>query len=224
MNPSQALRARLLTAATREKTPTRRAVRIRWAIFVAVMLGTWAVATRELGIHEGQRPLSLMVALTLGWAIVAAISTWIGWSSNQVSGFPRVVLIAVIFGAPLALSLLSLVPLMAARWGATGWASALPLPAHYSWHGEACRDIVLGLAGIPLLTGIVLRRGTDPIHPRLKGAAIGTASASCAGLTMGLSCPVVFTPHLLLGHVLPLLGAALLGALLGGIFLDLQKS
>jgi hypothetical protein len=133
-------------------------------------------------------------------------------------------LIGVIFGSPLVLSLLSIAPLALSHAGLGNWAGALVLPPRYSWHGEACRDIVLGLAGIPLLTGILLRRGTDPIHPRLKGAAIGTASASCAGLTMGLSCPVAFTLHLLLGHVLPLLGAAVFGALLGGVFLDLRKS
>ena len=42
---------------------------MRWAMFVVLMLGTWAAATAELGIDLGTRPLSLVVVLAVNVAV-----------------------------------------------------------------------------------------------------------------------------------------------------------
>jgi hypothetical protein len=66
-------------------------------------------------------------------------------------------------------------------------------------------------------------RRSVPVHAALNRAAIGVASGACAWVGLDLWCPVVFVPHLLLGHVLPLCILAGTGALLGQALLSLRS-
>ncbi len=67
----------------------------------------------------------------------------------------------------------------------------------------------------PLLAMAFVRRNSDPNHPRLTGATLGVAAGACAWVFTDLWCPVAYVPHLLLGHVLPIMILAAAGALLG---------
>ncbi len=60
-----------------------------------------------------------------------------------------------------------------------------------------------------------MRRFSDPTHPVLSGAALGAAAGAFSAFLVDLWCPVAYLPHLLLGHVLPLLTLTAVGAVLG---------
>jgi hypothetical protein len=61
----------------------------------------------------------------------------------------------------------------------------------------------------------VIRRRSDPVHPAIAGAVLGITAGVAAGTFVDLWCPVAHLPHVLLGHILPLVVAALIGAYVG---------
>jgi hypothetical protein len=68
----------------------------------------------------------------------------------------------------------------------------------------------------------MIRRRSDPTHPRLSGAAIGAAVGAFTWVFVDLWCPVAYVPHLLLGHILPLVATTVAGAWLGGLAIGLR--
>ena len=60
------------------------------------------------------------------------------------------------------------------------------------------------------------------MHPRLTAAGVATAAGAGAWVLVDLWCPVGFVPHLLLGHVLPLVLLVTLSATLGSRILTLR--
>ena len=52
---------------------------------------------------------------------------------------------------------------------------------------------------------------------------MGLAAGAWGWVVVDLWCPVAYIPHLLLGHVLPLIVLAGVGALLGRAFLSLRS-
>jgi hypothetical protein len=77
---------------------------------------------------------------------------------------------------------------------------------------------------VPLVTFLIARRGSDPVHPRSLGAALGAASGLWAATLVDLWCPVAYPSHVVLGHVLPALLLAGAGAALGARLLSLSAS
>ena len=69
--------------------------------------------------------------------------------------------------------------------------------------------------GWPLAALVWERRGSDPVHPRALGVALGVAAGTAAAGLVDLWCPVGHLPHLLTGHVAPILLLGALGALAG---------
>jgi hypothetical protein len=88
--------------------------------------------------------------------------------------------------------------------------------------GLRCLALSLFVAVGPLVSFVVMRRGA-PVRPALNGAAMGFAAGACAWVAVDLWCPVAYVPHLLMGHVLPLLILAGMGALLGQTYLSLRR-
>jgi hypothetical protein len=88
--------------------------------------------------------------------------------------------------------------------------------------GLRCLSLSLLVAVGPLLSFIAIRRSAA-VRPALNGAAMGFAAGACAWVAVDLWCPVAYVPHLLLGHVLPLLLLAGAGALLGQALLSLRS-
>jgi hypothetical protein len=68
----------------------------------------------------------------------------------------------------------------------------------------------------PLLVAlVVIRRRSDPVHPGIAGAVLGVTAGIAAGTLVDLWCPIAYLPHVLLGHILPLLVVAVVGAWAG---------
>ena len=67
----------------------------------------------------------------------------------------------------------------------------------------------------PLIAFALIRRSSDPVAPRLTGAALGTAAGAWAALAIELHCARGAIHHVLIGHVLPVVALALIGMTLG---------
>jgi hypothetical protein len=67
----------------------------------------------------------------------------------------------------------------------------------------------------PLVAFAVVRRGSDPVSPRLTGAAIGAASGAWGALAIELHCGHASPGHIVLGHLLPVVMLTLVGVLIG---------
>ena len=129
-------------------------------------------------------------------------------------GRPKSWLALVVVSTPIALLAWRLFtsarhPGMAAEW------STRP--------GLRCLLLSGMLAITPLLGLLWLRRGTDPVHPRMTAAALAAATGAGSWVMVDLWCPVGYVPHLLLGHVAPVVLLTALSALLGSRMLKLRK-
>jgi hypothetical protein len=76
-----------------------------------------------------------------------------------------------------------------------------------------CFDITVAWAAIPLLLAALSLRGAFAAGSRLRSTLVGAAAGLFAGGTMNLHCPNVSSLHVLLGHGIPVLIAAVAGAL-----------
>jgi hypothetical protein len=89
--------------------------------------------------------------------------------------------------------------------------------------GLRCFTLSVFLALAPLLGLLWWRQGSDPVHPRLTAAAVAAAVGAGAWVLVDLWCPVGYVPHLLIGHVFPVVLLIVLGALLGSRVIGLGK-
>lgn len=200
------LRERVLAAVEREPVPVRAvgARRRRRTIVLGFvgMLATLAFLAKSHG-----RPYGYIAALFFTWLPIAGAATWAGVGQGRsMLGRPAGWLVAVVALTPVSLL---------AGWAAvaTAWPSTLHDASGIHQHVVCYIGTLLFSIG-PLVAFSQLRRGTDPVAPRLTAAAIGTAAAAWAALALHLVCGFTAPVHILLGHVAPVAFAALLGALL----------
>jgi hypothetical protein len=210
--PPTDLKARTLGAVQARPSPTRRtqvlraAILITGALVAAVVIFFWVGGIRMTG-----RSLGLVVGTSLGTGFVAAICTWAAFGrAKSMMGRPTTTLIAIALAGPVALLAWKVGYSAQFDHGTDQW------PART---GYRCLKLSLGLGVVPLLALLLVRRGTDPTHPRALGFAMGMALGLCANELVDLWCPVAYLPHLLLGHVLPAVLLGVVGALLGGLML-----
>ena len=81
--------------------------------------------------------------------------------------------------------------------------------------GLRCFALTVLFAAWPVVALVWERWGSDPVHPRALGLALGVAAGAGAAALVDLWCPVGYVPHLLTGHVAPILVLGGLGALVG---------
>lgn len=102
------------------------------------------------------------------------------------------------------------------------WLLALGMPVPHAqqpgpfsfWLGSVlCMDITLSWAAAPLLLVALSLRRAFPSQAVSRSALVGAAIGLLSGGAINLHCPNVNPLHLLAGHGLPVLMAALLGAL-----------
>jgi hypothetical protein len=203
------LKRRVLEAARAEPAAIRSTVRSRgW-----LALGCSAAIALSIflyfgGIRQEGRPALLVVWTALGWVTVATVAVRMGMTRGRsMLGRSTSALLAMIVTIPPLLLAwkvgvtISFGPEMMARW-----------PSRV---GLRCLGLSLAMAAPLLPAFFVFRRRSDPIHPGITGAILGIGTAVLAGVLVDLWCPVAFVPHVLLGHILPLVlvgaGAAVAG-------------
>jgi hypothetical protein len=203
------LRAQVIELSAAEPSATRaqlaRQHRVVWLIVLLVPLFIFIACG---GIRVGPRPERLVLQTALGSAIFGACLAVVGIGRGRsMLGRPR---------SWLAMQVL-LTPVLLLGWRVLITACYPKMMIEWAERpGIRCFTLSLSLALVPILGLLFLRRGSDPQHPRLTAAAFGAAVGALAWVLVDLWCPVGYVPHLLLGHVLPLLLSISLSALLGG--------
>jgi hypothetical protein len=178
-----------------------------------VVLYVSAVAVQLLvflsigGMSRNARPELLVVETATGAGVVALVAVVVALGRGR-SMLGRSVAVL------LALSLVTPVALFAWKLGVSSRFAAMT-DAWPERRGFVCLRLSCGLSAWPLVAVVLMRRGSDPVHPHLTGAALGAAVGACSWVFVDLWCPVAYVPHLVLGHALPLVLTILAGAWLG---------
>ncbi|HYQ18902.1 MAG TPA: NrsF family protein [Polyangiaceae bacterium] len=210
------LRAQILARAADEPAPTRAEVGARQRLILGLALAvSLLIFLAWGGLRPDPRPLRLVVETTVGSAILAVGVAIVALGrGGSMLGRPKPWLVLVVLSTPVALFAWRVLtttryPGMAAEW------STRP--------GLRCLLLSGMLAITPLLGLLWLRRGSDPVHPRMTAASFGAAAGAASWVVVDLWCPVGYVPHLLLGHVAPVVLLTVLSALLGSRVLRLRK-
>jgi hypothetical protein len=211
------LRARVLERATQEPAPTRAQYTARRSLVLGLALAvSLLIFLAWGGVRATPRPSLLVVETTLGSALLALGVAMVALGRGRsMLGRPRPWLALVVVSTPIVL--FGWRVLISARYpGMTTEWSTRP--------GLRCLVLSGLLAITPLLGLLWLRRGSDPVHPRLTAAALAAAAGAGSWVLVDLWCPVGYVPHLLIGHVAPVVLLTGLSALFGGRILKLRKS
>lgn len=214
--PSVDLRARVLAEAARTPSATRAAHKRR--IVLLATIGAIATVTLFVGMggmSPGTRPVE-MIAFTVGFGLVAAavLTRLSSGEPHSMLGRPRAVLLtAVVVTAPL----LAIVAL-----GAT-----MAWPDRSGEHVDsgvnlACGAVSVLQGALPLIALLLPRRGTDPVHPAVTGAALGMTAGAWTVVMAYLRCPHAAAMHCIVAHVVPTLILTALGAVLGWLLLRIR--
>jgi len=207
--PAPDLKQRVLSAVQSEAAPTRSAVRRRgWMTFGICAAIALAIFAEAGGVRVEGRPVPLVAWTYVGWIVAASAAAALGVARGRsMLGRSRASLLTLIVALPLAILI---------------WKIAVTVPfgseMMAAWPGRPglrCLSLSLATAAPLLVAFIVIRRRSDPVHPAIAGAVLGVTAGLAAGSLVDLWCPVGHIPHVLLGHVLPLVLVALAGALAG---------
>jgi hypothetical protein len=209
------LKHRILAAAASEASPTRRqrvvgsAIRAFSALAVPLLLFTLVG-----GVRLEARPLGLVAMTALGTSTIAAWALFEAFGrGTSMLGRTRGRLLATAAVVPVAF----LIWKVAASSGVPHMMD--PWPAR---PGLRCFAVTTLFAAWPLVALGWERWGSDPVHPRALGLALGVGAGAAAAVLVDLWCPVGHVPHLLTGHVAPMLLLAGLGALVGARVLGVR--
>jgi hypothetical protein len=207
--PPADLRARVLEAAQREPARPRAAgARARALVVAAGFAGMLGVAAWLGGPRARGRPLGYCLLVAASWTALAALATWAGVARGRsMLGRPlawRIVVAAFTPAVLLAAALAAGLLWPATLAGTTTMASNL-------WCDLFTTLFALG----PLVAFAVVRRRSDPLAPRLSGAALGAAAGAWGALGMALHCGDARPVHIVLGHLLPVAVLTLVGVLVG---------
>jgi hypothetical protein len=214
--PSADLRARVLAEAARTSSPTRTVHKRRIVLLATVgALATVALFVGMGGMSPGTRPVE-MIAFTVGFGLVAAavLTRLSSGEPRSMLGRPRSVLLtALVVTAPI----LAVVALCATM--------AWPDPSGEHVDGGvhlACGAISVLQGALPLFALLLPRRGTDPVHPAITGAALGMTAGAWTVVMAYLRCPHAAAMHCIVAHVVPTLILTALGAVLGWVLLRVR--
>jgi len=210
------LKRRILAATTSEPSPTRRQRLIRSAIRMASALAVPLLLFMLVGGPQvGPRPLGLVAMTALGTSGIAAAalfvavgrgSSMLGRSTGRLLGTAAIVPMAFLFWK------------VAASWGVPHMMDPWP-----SRPGLRCFALTVLFAAWPVAALVWERWGSDAVHPRTLGVALGVATGASAAALVDLWCPVGNVPHLLTGHLAPIVLLGGLGALVGARTLGVRS-
>lgn len=217
MTPPPDLRAAILAQAKR--TPSPDAAATRSARQLAILAGA-AVALASFaffGPKLGGRPMPFVAISAAGWAAIAL-------GASVAAAARRRTMLGLARSALASIALAAAPVLYAWVMGCTmAWPDVRD--ATGSLHAHVVCFLSTSLFAIgPFVALALLRRGSDPVHPRATGAAIGAAAGAWGGVLIDLHCPLVGPAHVAIGHVLPVLLYAALGALAGSRLFGVRLS
>lgn len=182
-------------------SPTRRQVQtkavVSYSVAVAWMCGVFAIVNTLA--HNATRPTLLTASLSFGLCLLAATATAAVFTRGA----------SPVGRSPITLALITgLVP-----FAVLGWLVLFqPTEAHASVPaGWRCHAFTLALGAGMLLAMMIANRRSDPIHATWLGAAFGAVAAAWAAVFVAVWCPLFNVPHVLLGHVAPILVLATAG-------------
>lgn len=210
------LRARVLTRAADLPAPTRGDAALQRRLVVGLALAiSLLVFLAWGGIRPGPRPNRLVLETAAGSAVLAlGIGILAFGRGRSMLGRPQPWLGLAIVSTPVMLFVWRV--LMTARYDG--------MAAEWNTRPGLRCFVLSGLLAITPLFGLLwLRRGSDPVHPRLTAAGFGAAAGAAAWVLVDLWCPVGYVPHLLIGHVAPVVSLTVLSALIGSRTLGLRK-
>jgi hypothetical protein len=207
--PPADLRSRVLATAGAERVAPNTVGARRSALIVAAGIAVSVAILYSIGGPGArERPVGYYFTLAFLWLGVGLVATWAGVSRGRsMLGRPPSwqALVAVLTPAAL---------LATAVVAGLAWPATLDQPTDMSNH-LSCVEFSLLMALGPLLAFAFVRRGSDPVAPRLTGAAIGAASGAWGALCIELRCDHPGVTHVMLSHALPVIFLALVGWLLG---------
>lgn len=199
-HPPAELRARVLAASRREPVePAAAGQRRQWTVIArgfAVASAICILAAIHGSEAKTPRPLGCTLSLELLWGALAVAATWAGVNRGRsMLGQPKSLRFSVATLTPAA---------MLAAWlpVAFAWPQTLQDPASLHAH-LICIVMTMTLAAGPLVAFIYLRRASDPVSPRLTGAALGAAAGAWGDAAHVLICGYTAPTHILIGHILP---------------------
>ena len=212
MTPSSSLREKVLAESSSRRSRTRKQGRRRAVLVytVAALLGLplfflWG----GIG-HAAGRPFAMTMGIALGALLLAISCASVAWWRGRSLVGPS---------QPSLLAVSVLVPVVTYVW-LVAWHDRYVEPV--TRFGYRCLTLTF-VSSLPLLLAVVyLRKRTLVVHPVASGAALGAAAASFGSVTTTLWCPLADSPHVLVGHVMPIVILSLLGALLGRMFLAIK--
>jgi hypothetical protein len=166
---------------------------------------------------EPPHRLAYIVTLEIVWTLVSVGATWAGIARGR-SMLGRSV------ATKLAVTTLTPLALMVTWFGLALMGLQTLEDAPGALLHLHCALMSIAYAIGPLVAFFAVRRGTDPIHPRWGGAAIGAVAGAWGAALYVASCGCTSPAHIALSHVLPVAMLALSGALMGGRVLGLQAA
>lgn len=199
MIPPDALRDRIHAAVARAPqsgmTPRTRSIVATVVILIALAVGIATVRPDFFAL-----PLASIIGVTVGIALLAAATLVVALSPGALGlGAPVTLLVTL---AATTAPLYALMTMMA------GLGNAPDGPAT---RGCFTLSVVVGFTALSGLT-FALRRSV-PAAPVARGALLGACAGAWAGLAIHLHCPCGDRVHILLGHTVPIVLCAALGAL-----------
>jgi hypothetical protein len=215
--PSDDLRARVM-AAVRAEPVSPRALGMRRRVgWLALALVFWVSVSWAIGLPGLRgRPFAYVSSLAVAWLLVGAAATWAGVArGHSMLGRKAVWRSATAALTPLALLASSLV--LGIVWPETLTDSAT-IDRHL-----LCIVGTVGFGLGPLAVFVAMWRASDPVAPRLTGAAIAAAAGAWGALAIELHCRFTSPFHVVLGHVLPVSLMALWGVRLGRKYLAVRS-
>jgi hypothetical protein len=207
MDLPEGLKPKLLALVASQPSPPstdRRLPAAGLALLAVAAMSVIVQSTEEGLAHAAGRPAAVGSWVVGGMVALAIATTWsVLPGRRSMLGPPRGALLAVALGVPLFVGLWLLL-----------WHTSYADP--FERFGVKCLTLTAATAPWPFALLAYLAPRFEPRHPRLMGAALGSASGAWAAVMVELWCPLADPAHVAIGHVLPLVLLTLVSALLGG--------
>jgi hypothetical protein len=209
------VKERVLAAVASTPAATRRSVLRSTAILLGCgVIGALIIFLEKGGLRPTGRPPLLVALTSLGTAVITGVGmAFLFTRGRSMLGRSRAFLLLV--------SAASTLGFLAWKYGVsvvfemTGRFPDRP--------GFRCLALSVAVGALPLCAAIIAARRSVLVRPGTVGAAFGAGAGLGSAVLVDLWCPVAYLPHLLLGHVLPVVLLAVLGALVGRPILRMAR-